>query len=97
MLKMLGLFVAAAIIVSVPPASAQCVQKRVVMYSAPGCVWCDKARNIARANGFSLPERSAQRAGYRAWPVFHIEGFNRPVEGYNRPALNAAFCTNKFI
>jgi glutaredoxin len=71
------------------------VAERVILYTAPGCHLCERARETLDAEGVDYSERDitgdpALEAAYREWlPVVEIDGqrafvYRIPVEALRR-------------
>jgi glutaredoxin len=71
-------------------------QKRVVLFTAPGCVWCVKAKNFFKKNKIRFREIDVSKdkkaaadcmkhTGSGGVPVILIE--NRWIAGFNEPVI----------
>jgi glutaredoxin len=70
-------------------------QKRVVLFTAPGCVWCSRAENFLRKNKIKFQKidisrdrkaaKDCERHGCRGVPVVLIG--SKWICGFNEPAI----------
>ena len=72
-------------------------EKKVIIFTAPGCVWCTRVKDYLRRAGVRFREvdisrdpRAAEdmtrRTGQRGVPVVLVEG--RPVVGFDKEKLD---------
>ena len=70
---------------------------RVIVFTAPGCPWCTRAKNYLRERGISFKEVDISRnpsaardrvrmTGQTGVPVIVING--KPVVGFNKPLID---------
>ena len=83
--------IATLLALSAQSAAAVCQAQPVVMYVSPGCGWCQIARVEFSQRGVQWIERDATANGFRATPVFWIDG--TWIIGYNRALLGQNLCT----
>jgi glutaredoxin 3 len=71
-------------------------QKRVVLFTAPGCIWCSRAKQFFKKNKIKFKEIDVSRdkkaaadcqkhTGSGGVPVILIE--NKWISGFNEPVI----------